>query len=69
MDGARQRPKCGARAETERRERRVTGGPAQCQAAVPLIGGSGLSAARACGCSDTRGPAREEKEMGHPDAQ
>jgi hypothetical protein len=30
----------------KRGERRLTGGPAQCRAAVPLTGGSGLSGAR-----------------------
>jgi hypothetical protein len=66
---------CAVRAlprEIERGERRLMGGPAQCRVAVPLTGGSGLSAARGsagCGRAHARGPAREEKEMGRPDAQ
>jgi hypothetical protein len=59
-------------AETERGERRLTGGPAQCRVAVPLTGRYGLSAAResmGCGRADARGPVREEKEMDRPDAQ
>jgi hypothetical protein len=44
----RSRVTCAARAlpaETKRGERRLTGGPAQCRAAVPLRGGSDLPAA------------------------
>jgi hypothetical protein len=38
----------------------------QCRAAVPLTGGVSLSVGTG---ADARGPAREETETGHPDAQ
>jgi hypothetical protein len=50
----------------------LTGGSAQCRAAAPLTGGSGLSAftgERGAWRAVARGPAREGKEMGRPDAQ